>query len=109
MSTSDATLPDAGTGTTADAPTVPPTPPAPVLYTVNRVADGAEVRAQLSLADAQSECATLNVQARQQVGITAPVYDARGGTVHPAQPIYGSMFQGQLAQYEVRSAAGVVV
>lgn len=100
MSTKDAT--STGASTTD-------TPPRPALYTVNRSQDGAQVRAQLSLTDAQAECTMLNAQARMQVGLTAATYDARGGMVRAAQPIYGSMFHGQMTQYEVRSVDGLVV
>lgn len=88
-----------------------PTPAVPPdLYTVNRSQDGAEVRRELSLQDAQSECAILNGQSRTQVGCTAPVYDDRGGMVRAATPIYGSMFQGQISRYEVRSMrTGLVI
>lgn len=102
MSTGDAT-PTSTKTNPAD------TPAPPALYTVNRSQDGAQVRTQLSLTDAQSECTMLNAQARMQVGLTAATYDARGGMVRAAQPIYGSMFHGQMTRYEVRSADGLVV
>lgn len=109
MSTSDARPVDAGADADARTGDPAPTPTPPALYTVNRSQDGAQVRAELSLSNAQSECATLNAQARMQVGLTKPVYDERGGLVRAAQPIMASMFHGQASQYEVRSAAGLVV
>lgn len=99
MSTDDST-PDTG-GDTTPAP--------PVLYSVNRSQDGAQVRSGLSLSDAQSEANILNAQARMQVGLTTSVYDERGGLVRAAQPIMASMFMGQVSQYEVRSTDGLVV
>ena len=101
-----------------DTPTAPPkavsdhSAPAPDMsgtYTVNRSQDGAQVRAQLTLGEAQSECAILNAQARQQRGVTAPVLDNRGQMVRAAEAIYGSMFHGAVARYEIRSASGLVV
>lgn len=83
--------------------------PAPSHYTVNRAQDGAVVRAELSLEDAKSECLDLNVQARQQVGLTEPVRDQRGDMLHPARPIFGSMYHGEIARYEVWSADGLVI
>lgn len=81
----------------------------PAVYSVHRSQDGAQVRAELSLDDAQAECAMLNAQARVQVGTTPAIYDRRGGMVRGTQPIYGSMFHGQVSCYEIRSADGLVI
>lgn len=70
----------------------------PALYTVHRSQDGAEVRAQLELDQATEECAILNAQARMPVGQTV------GGTA-----LYASMYHGEVARYEVRSADGLVL
>lgn len=72
--------------------------PASTLYTVCRAQDGALVRSELPLDIATSECAILNAQARIAVGQTR---DGRA--------IYGSMFHGEISQYEVRSASGLVL
>lgn len=72
--------------------------PTPALYTVNRVQDGAQVRAELSLEDAQEEKANLNAQARLVAGQTVD-----------GIPIYGSMYHGEICRYEVRSTDGLVI
>lgn len=81
----------------------------PEKCTVNRVQDGAEVRAELTVDQARSECAMLNAQARIQVGTTAPVYDERGSLERGPLPIYGSMYYGEISRYEVRSTSGLVL
>src|SRR5690348_806240 len=96
----DVSTPDGGT--TPDEATT-----APSLYTPDRSQDGAVVRAELSLGDAKSECLDLNVQARQQVGLTEPVRDQRGEMIRAARPIFASMYHGEVARYEVRSADGL--
>lgn len=78
-------------------------------YKVTRAQDGAEVRAELSLAQARRECGDLNAQARQQVGLTDFFRDEQGNVVTPPQPIYGSMIQGEISKYEIRSADGLVI
>ncbi len=98
--------------TTTDAPasTGTETPAkTPEYYTVNRVQDGAEIRSQLPLDAAQRECADLNAQARQQIGMTQAVCDHAGVTIRPAVPVFASMFHGEVCRYEVRSASGLVI
>lgn len=100
---SDPTPVDTGTTAPAPSPTPAPVPvsvpdPLPVLYTVNRVQDGEQVRADLPLEDAQSECNILNAQARQSVGQTLD-----------GIAIYGSMINGEISRFEVRSANGIAV
>lgn len=85
------------TSTGRPAPAGAPPAPDPT-YTVNRVQDGAQVRAELSLEDAQGECAILNAQARMPAGQTVD-----------GLPIYAGMFLGEISQYEVRSTSGLVV
>jgi hypothetical protein len=76
---------------------------------VHRVQDGAQDRAELTLAEARRECADLNAQARILVGTMGPVYDDNGAMVQAPAPIYASMIHGEISQYEVRSTAGLVI
>lgn len=92
---------DSSTPVTAPAPSSDtPTPdPGPMdMFSVHRCQDGAQVRAELSLEDAQSEANILNAQARTCVGQTVD-----------GIPIYGSMVLGQVSRYEVRTSSGLVV
>jgi hypothetical protein len=92
---------DSSTPVTAPAPSSDTSTPDPVptdLFSVHRSQDGAQVRAELSLTDAQSECNILNAQARMNVGQTVD-----------GIALYGSMYHGEISRYEVRSASGLVV
>lgn len=70
----------------------------PTHYSVHRVQDGAQVRAELPLEIAQRERDDLNASARLQVGQT-----------QDGRPIYGGMYHGEICRYEVRSSSGLVV
>lgn len=100
---------------TVDAPVAPAAaassgaPVVPEMYTVHCVQDGSQVRAELTLDQAQAECGMLNGQSRMQVGMTAPPYDEQGGLVQGPAPIFGSMIYGQISQFEVRSGSGLVI
>lgn len=72
--------------------------PAPTFYTVNRVQDGEQVRAELDIDTAKSECAILNAQARMPIGQTMD------GTA-----LYASMVSGEISRFEVRSATTPLV
>lgn len=67
-------------------------------YNVHKVQDGSQIITGVSLALARSEAARLNAEARVVDRI-----DSEGRT------IYAGMVNGEISQYEVRSAAGIVV
>jgi hypothetical protein len=73
------------------------TPVESEMYTVHRVQDGMQDRAEMTIGQARAECAMLNAQARIVVGQTSD-----------GAPIYRSKVHGEISRYEIRSASGLV-